>query len=168
MVNTFSSCNHRTATHLAAGFGGFTIGATLAGFVPVLSRDNADAAVVFHSYITGDFDSRGDLTLMSAKRMFATHLLTFGFPCQDYSSMGKSRYDDGPKCLVKIGVALILGSGAVMFLAECTPALRTAKGGAVWLFISSELKTKYYLLDDTLPLKFFDHSTVQIGPDSFL
>ena len=159
MADSFGNCNYRTATHLACGFGGFTIGATLAGFLPLFSRDNAEAAVVFHSYITGGFSTRGDLTLMSAKRMFATHLLTFGFPCQDYSTMGKGRYDDGPKCLVRIGVSLILGSGAVMFLAECTPALRTAKGGAVWLFICSELKEKYYLLDDTLPLKFFDHST---------
>ena len=73
--------------------------------------------------------------------------------------MGKQQYDDGKRCLVRIGVALILGSGAVMVLAECTPALRTAKGGAIWKFICSELGQKYFLLDDTLLLKLFDHST---------
>ena len=56
-----------------------------------------------------------------------THLLTIGFPCQSYSVMGNELYDDGEQCLVKVGVNLILSSGAVMVLAECVPALRTAK-----------------------------------------
>ena len=66
MADSFSNARCRTAAHLACGVGGFTIGATLAGFLPILSRDNADAAVLFHSYLTGGFSSRGDLALMGA------------------------------------------------------------------------------------------------------
>ena len=118
MANSPSNARCRAAAHLACGFGGFTVGATLAGFLPILSRGNADAAFLSHPYLTGGFSPRGGLALVRAVRFFAVHLLTIGFPCQTYSSMGKQQHGGGGGCLVGVGVALVLESGAVMVLAS--------------------------------------------------
>ena len=159
LISNFESKPVMTSTNFACGMGGFTIGGMLAGFLPIQNKDIAASAAKFHEYLTGGFGARGDLRTLKAARLLVTHLLTIGFPCQSYSVMGNELYDDGEQCLVKVGVNLILSSGAVMVLAECVPALRTAKGGAVWSFIVKTLSPQYYFADATLVLKYFDHST---------
>ena len=145
MISNFESEPVMTSTNLACGMGGLTIGGLLAGFLPIQNKDIALSAAKFHEFLTGGFAARGDLKTLKASRLFATHLLTIGFPCQSYSVMGNELYDDGKQCLVNVGVNLILSSGAVMVLAECVPALRTAKGGAVWNFIVKTLSPQYFL-----------------------
>ena len=124
----------------------------LAGFLPIQNKDIAESAAKFHNFLTGGFGARGDLKTLKASRLLVTHLLTIDFPCQSYSVIGSEQYDEGKQCLVKWGVRLIMSSGAVIVLAECVPALRTAKDGAVWKFIVNSLSPQYFFADATLLL----------------
>ena len=145
------------AAHICCGFGGMTIGANVAGFIPILNVENNPAAIAFHEVLTAGLICCGDLDNLEYSSLPRVHHLTVGWPCPPHTCLGKRRGWDDSRCRVKAVVKLLLATLPYTVFGECVPGLLTSLNGQVFKFIVDSLSPYYHIHYEVVKFAHFGH-----------